>query len=89
MRVVRSAAAAAGLLAAALGAPGEVRAQAPASAPGAAETRPAVFGKAVISGLGARNIGSATMSGRISALDARNMPDGKVELFVGAASGGV
>ena len=43
----------------------------------------------VISGLGARNIGSAQMSGRISALAARVEPDGKVTLFVGAASGGV
>src|SRR5205814_3343167 len=49
----------------------------------------AVFGKSVISGLGARNIGSATMSGRIAAVAARPTPDGKVELFVGAASGGV
>ena len=43
----------------------------------------------VISGLGARNIGSAQMSGRIAALAARVEPDGKVTLFVGAASGGV
>ncbi len=42
-----------------------------------------------ISGLGIRNIGSATMSGRIAALDARQEPDGKVTLFVGSASGGV
>ncbi|GAC1538181.1 MAG: hypothetical protein NVS2B9_04650 [Myxococcales bacterium] len=42
----------------------------------------------VISGLGARNIGSASMSGRISAIAARNV-DGKTLLFVGAASGGV
>ena len=44
---------------------------------------------AAISGLGARNIGSAVMSGRISALAARVEADGKVTLFVGAASGGV
>jgi photosystem II stability/assembly factor-like uncharacterized protein len=44
---------------------------------------------AAISGLGARNIGSATMSGRIAALAARQESDGKVTLFVGAASGGV
>lgn len=42
-----------------------------------------------ISGLGARNIGSAAMSGRIASLDAINMPDGKLTLYVGAASGGV
>jgi photosystem II stability/assembly factor-like uncharacterized protein len=42
-----------------------------------------------ISGLGARNIGSAAMSGRISALAGYNDASGKVTLFVGAASGGV
>ncbi|HEY3351436.1 MAG TPA: sialidase [Thermoanaerobaculia bacterium] len=42
-----------------------------------------------ISGLGARNIGSAQMSGRIAALAGRVEEDGKVTLFVGAASGGV
>ena len=42
-----------------------------------------------ISGLGIRNIGSATMSGRISAVAARQESDGKVTVFVGAASGGV
>jgi photosystem II stability/assembly factor-like uncharacterized protein len=41
-----------------------------------------------ISGLGARNIGSAAMSGRISAI-AANLEEGKVVLYVGAASGGV
>src|SRR5262249_47276596 len=41
-----------------------------------------------ISGLGARNIGSATMSGRIAALDA--VQEGqRLTVFVGAASGGV
>ena len=44
---------------------------------------------ATISGLGIRNIGSATMSGRIAAVTGRQEPDGKVTLFVGAASGGV
>jgi photosystem II stability/assembly factor-like uncharacterized protein len=43
----------------------------------------------VISGLGARNIGSAAMSGRISALAGYRDGSGKVVLFVGAASGGV
>ena len=41
-----------------------------------------------ISGLGARNIGSATMSGRIAAIDA--VHEGKrLTIYVGAASGGV
>src|SRR5438093_4545043 len=41
-----------------------------------------------ISGLGARNIGSATMSGRIAALDA--VWEGpRLTVYVGAASGGV
>ena len=44
---------------------------------------------AAISGLGIRNIGSATMSGRIAALDARQEKDGKVTVLVGSASGGV
>ena len=44
---------------------------------------------AAVSGLGARNIGSAVMSGRISAVAARQEKDGKVTVFVGAASGGV
>jgi photosystem II stability/assembly factor-like uncharacterized protein len=44
---------------------------------------------ATISGLGIRNIGSAAMSGRIAAVAGRQEPDGKVTLFVGAASGGV
>jgi hypothetical protein len=48
-----------------------------------------VFDSAVVSGLGARNIGSATMSGRIAAIAGRVEPDGKVTLFVGAASGGI
>ena len=42
-----------------------------------------------ISGLGARNIGSAAMSGRISSLAGYNDPTGKLTLFVGAATGGV
>jgi photosystem II stability/assembly factor-like uncharacterized protein len=49
---------------------------------------PARFDAGVVSGLGARNIGSAQMSGRIAALDAYN-EGGKTTLFVGAASGGV
>src|SRR5213594_4094322 len=47
------------------------------------------FTSATISGLGARNIGSAAMSGRISAIAGTKEPSGKITLFVGAASGGV
>ncbi|HET7755629.1 MAG TPA: hypothetical protein VFK87_00080 [Steroidobacteraceae bacterium] len=43
----------------------------------------------VISGLGARNIGSAAMSGRIAALAGYQDASGKLTVFVGAASGGV
>src|SRR5260370_5624783 len=49
----------------------------------------APFNAASISGLGARNIGSAAMSGRISAIAGTREPSGKITLFVGAASGGV
>ncbi len=41
-----------------------------------------------ISGLGARNIGSATMSGRIAALDAVHEGQ-RLTIYIGAASGGV
>src|SRR3982751_6534878 len=47
------------------------------------------FDSAAVSGLGVRNIGSATMSGRIAAIDGRQGKDGKVLLLVGSASGGV
>ena len=47
------------------------------------------FDAGVISGLGARNIGSAAMSGRIAALAATPEEDGKLTVYVGAASGGV
>jgi photosystem II stability/assembly factor-like uncharacterized protein len=67
----------AGVLAAAL------TAAHPARADGAA------IDSGVISGLGARNIGSAAMSGRIAALAGYDDASGKVTLFVGAASGGV
>src|SRR5213593_1662554 len=57
---------------------------------------PSVFGaneapynSGTISGLGARNIGSATMSGRISAIAGVKEASGKITLFVGAASGGI
>ena len=48
-----------------------------------------VIDSGTISGLGARNIGSAAMSGRIAALAGFTDESGKVNLFVGAASGGV
>ena len=47
------------------------------------------FDAGTISGLGVRNIGSAAMSGRIASLDATTLADGKLALWVGAASGGV
>ncbi|HEX8793512.1 MAG TPA: hypothetical protein VF765_21365 [Polyangiaceae bacterium] len=59
-------------------------AHAPAAPPG----QTPVFDSSVVSGLGARNIGSAAMSGRVSAVTGYNV-NGKTTLFVGAASGGV
>jgi len=56
-----------------------------AASPASAQT---VTG-ATVSGLGVRNIGSAAMSGRIAAIAGRQEADGKITLFVGAASGGV
>lgn len=56
----------------------------PAPVPG----HPPTVDTGVISGLSARNIGSATMSGRISALAGR-IENGQTTLYVGAASGGV
>src|SRR3954467_10169964 len=49
----------------------------------------APFNSSRISGLGARNIGSAAMSGRISCIAGVHEPSGKITLFVGSASGGV
>lgn len=49
----------------------------------------AAFDSAAVSGLGARNIGSAAMSGRIAAVAGREEKDGKITLYVGSASGGV
>ncbi len=46
------------------------------------------FDAATISGLPVRNIGSATMSGRIAVVAAVN-ENGRLTVFVGAASGGV
>jgi photosystem II stability/assembly factor-like uncharacterized protein len=48
----------------------------------------AKFDAATISGLPARNIGSATMSGRIAAVDAIE-ENGRLTVIVGSASGGV
>ena len=59
------------------------------AAPAAPVKDAPTFDSGVVSGLGARNIGSATMSGRISAVAAMPEKDGKTLLFVGAASGGV
>ena len=55
----------------------------------AAVPQEALSSSSLVSGLGTRNIGSAKMSGRISALAGRAEPDGKVTLYVGSASGGV
>ena len=46
------------------------------------------FDSATVSGLPARNIGSATMSGRIAAVDAVEQ-DERLTVFAGSASGGV
>ena len=46
------------------------------------------FDSDTISGLSARNIGSAAMSGRVSALTAVK-EDGRLTVYIGAASGGV
>ena len=46
------------------------------------------FDSATVSGLPSRNIGSATMSGRIAAVDAVE-ENGRITVIVGAASGGV
>src|SRR3989442_1625334 len=50
--------------------------------------QPVKFDAATVSGPPARNIGSATMSGRIAALDAV-VRNGRITMFVGSASGGV
>jgi hypothetical protein len=72
------------LIAAALGASLAVNA---ADKPAAKPAAPS-FDSGVISGLGARNIGSAQMSGRIAAIAAVPGKDGKTTLIVGAATGG-
>src|SRR5260370_1407100 len=57
-------------------------------APAQNDAHPVKFDSGTISGLNARNIGSAAMSGRIAAIDAFD-DNGKVTVFVGSASGGV
>jgi len=58
------------------------------AAPPAPADRPVKIDSDTISGLGARNIGSAVMSGRIAALD--GVREGqRLTLYVGAASGGI
>ena len=61
----------------------------PVSAALAGATPVPTIDAGTLSGLGVRNIGSAAMSGRIASIDAINMPNGKLTLYVGAASGGV
>jgi photosystem II stability/assembly factor-like uncharacterized protein len=58
------------------------------AAPPAPADRPVKIDSDTISGLGARNIGSAAMSGRISAIDAVH-EKGRLTVYIGAASGGV
>jgi len=54
----------------------------------ASAQQPVRFDAATVSGLPIRNIGSATMSGRVAAVDAIEK-DGRLTMFVGSASGGV
>ncbi len=54
----------------------------------ASTAQEAKFDSDTISGLGARNIGSAAMSGRVSAVAAVK-EDGRLTVYVGSASGGV
>jgi photosystem II stability/assembly factor-like uncharacterized protein len=68
-----------GLLAAVLITPVGLTAQSPSTA---------VFDSDTISGLGARNIGSAQMSGRVTSLDAVR-EGGRLTIYISAASGGV
>src|SRR6266700_1540150 len=53
-----------------------------------AHAQDAKFDSDTISGLGARNIGSAAMSGRVAAIAAVK-DGGRLTVYVGAASGGV
>jgi photosystem II stability/assembly factor-like uncharacterized protein len=69
---------------------GRMRAAAAAvlMAAGAAAQTPVRYDAGTVSGLAARNIGSAAMSGRISALTAVD-DAGRLTVYVGAASGGL
>ncbi|HEY1555811.1 MAG TPA: hypothetical protein VGF94_13325 [Kofleriaceae bacterium] len=67
---------------------GPAAAHAPEAVSPPAPMTPVVFDAGTIAGLGARNIGSAAMSGRIAAVAGVNEA-GKTTLYVGAASGGV
>ena len=58
------------------------------AAGGEKPTRLPRFDSATISGLAARNIGSAAMSGRIAAVTAIDQ-DGRLTVYAGAASGGI
>jgi photosystem II stability/assembly factor-like uncharacterized protein len=59
-----------------------------AAAPRSKAAAAPVLDAGVLSGLGARNIGAAIISGRIASVAAVNQ-DGKTQVYVGAASGGV
>jgi photosystem II stability/assembly factor-like uncharacterized protein len=59
-----------------------------AISPTCTHAQEAIFDSDTISGLGARNIGSATMSGRIAAI-AGVKEEGRLTVYVGSASGGV
>src|SRR5215472_3392376 len=54
----------------------------------AARAQDAKFDSDTVSGLGARNIGSAVMSGRVAAIAAVK-ENGRLTVYIGAASGGV
>src|SRR5579862_3902737 len=69
-----------------IGAFAVAQAQQPSTSPQPAE---APYSSSTISGLNARNIGSAAMSGRVSAIAGTHEASGKITLFVGAASGGI
>src|SRR5258708_27383246 len=55
---------------------------------GLAPSQETKFDSDTVSGLGARNIGSAAMSGRVAAI-ATVKEDGRLTVYIGAASGGV
>jgi photosystem II stability/assembly factor-like uncharacterized protein len=68
--------------------PGPLDKAPPAAAAPAGKSGPAVIDHGTISGIGARNIGSAAMSGRVSSIAAFT-ERGVTTIYVGAASGGV